>query len=317
MEVLRINFADFWQGFIKTDNYFYNLLSKTFTLEISDDPEILFHSCYGTDYLKYNCLRIFYSAENLSPDFTGSDFAMTFGYIDDPRHYRFPLYGIYIDKYRVGQSLQEPLTREKAVQTWNEKKKFCCMVVSNGLSKRRIDFFQALSAYQHVDSGGRYLNNVGGPIPDKLSFIRDYRFVLAFENSAAPGYTTEKILEPLIVSSIPLYWGNPLIGNDFNTKCFVNVSDFTSDEACIRKILEIESNPDLGIQLLMEPKFPGNKLPESVKDENVLEFLLPIIYNRKRHTPVAQTSWRTVHLLNRKKKIAGYYLHRLFKNPVR
>ena len=78
-----------------------------------------------------------------------------------------------------------------------------------------------MSSKEKVDSGGKFLNNVGGPVTDKLSFIKDYKFVISFENSSYPGYTTEKILEPMLVNSIPVYWGNPLVYNDFNYRTYI------------------------------------------------------------------------------------------------
>ena len=83
------------------------------------------------------------------------------------------------------------------------------------------------------------LNNVGGPVADKLAFISEYKFVIAFENSSYPGYTTEKILDPFLVCSIPVYWGNPLIENDFNKMAFLNYFDFDSESDLHQKMLEI------------------------------------------------------------------------------
>ena len=37
---------------------------------------------------------------------------------------------------------------------------------------------------------------------------------IAFENSSFPGYTTEKIFEPMLEGSIPIYWGNPRVDED-------------------------------------------------------------------------------------------------------
>ena len=88
------------------------------------------------------------------------------------------------------------------------------MLVSNPNSKERINFFNALSKVKKVDSGGRYLNNIGYVVEDKMALIKDYKFVFAFENSSFPGYTTEKILEPLIANCIPS------IGEPFNWKRF-------------------------------------------------------------------------------------------------
>ena len=53
-EIIKINFSDFWPGFVKEDNYFYNLLAKKYDVKISQNPEILFYSCYGNNYLNFN-----------------------------------------------------------------------------------------------------------------------------------------------------------------------------------------------------------------------------------------------------------------------
>ena len=35
-----------------------------------------------------------------------------------------------------------------------------------------IDFFHKLNEYKKVDSGGKYLNNIGKPVVDKMDFIK-------------------------------------------------------------------------------------------------------------------------------------------------
>jgi hypothetical protein len=115
------------------------------------------------------------------------------------------------------------LTAPKNIAAFKSKQKFCCMVVSNAHAKERIRFFEQLSKYKKVDSGGRFLNNIGRSIDEKMEFIKDYRFVISFENSSSPGYTTEKLIEPMLVNSVPIYWGDPEVGRYFNTKIFVNV----------------------------------------------------------------------------------------------
>ena len=64
--------------------------------------------------------------------------------------------------------------------------------------------FEALSWYQQVSSGGRYKNNIGGPVDDKLKFQRKHKFVIAFENTATPGYTTEKIIGAFAAGAVPI-----------------------------------------------------------------------------------------------------------------
>jgi hypothetical protein len=90
------------------------------------------------------------------------------------------------------------------------------------------ELFEALSKYKRVNSGGRWMNNVGGPVADKMTFDRRHKFSIACENSASPGYTTEKLVQAFAAKTIPIYWGDPLVSRVFNTKAFINVNDFAS-----------------------------------------------------------------------------------------
>ena len=315
--VLKINFSDFWQGFERENNYFFNLLSKSYDLIISSEPEILFYSCYGNEYLRYSCIRIFYTPENMRPDFSGCDFAMTFDYLENPRHFRLPLYILYIEQKKNLENLLVTYSEEQAIKIWESKTKFCCIVVSNSLAKKRIGFYNKLSKYKHVDSGGRYLNNINGPVADKLEFIKDYKFVIAFENSSRSGYTTEKIIEPFMVNSIPIYWGNPNIDSEFNLKRFINYSKAESDEAVIERILEIDGDRQKAINMLMQPCFAGNKLPNSLMEEKVFEFIKHIVDNKDTIHPIAKSLLRIKHSILLKRDIAKHFVFKKMKRNFR
>jgi hypothetical protein len=57
-----------------------------------------------------------------------------------------------------------------------------------------------------------FLNNAHGNYdPIKLCILRHHRFVLAYENSAAEDYITEKLLQALKAGSVPIYWGDPRV----------------------------------------------------------------------------------------------------------
>ena len=296
MEKLKIKFCDFWALFHPHSNYFYNLLCTAYDVELSDEPDLIIFSCYGNEHLKYKCIRIFYTAENMRHDFTGCDFAIGFDFINHPRYLRLPLYALYIDQHPGSMNkLIKEQTKEEALINWRSKTKFCCMVVSNATATKRINFFKKLSVYKHVDSGGLVLNNVGGPIPNKVDFIKDYRFVLAFENLARPGYTTEKILEPFITNSIPLYWGNPLIAKDFNPDSFLHLRDDISEEEFIKAILDIENDEAKAMALLMQPKFNGGKIPLDIDKKRTLMFFRKIIQVKDTLRPVGTTSWKYLH----------------------
>ena len=229
--------------------------------------------------------RIFYTGENKRPDFTTCDYAFSFDYRDSPYDYRLPVYVLCGDPRSLIKG--KDFDAEKIIK---EKTKFCNFVYSNRSAQKRIRFFQKLSRYKRVDSGGMVLNNIGGPVASKLDFIRDYKFTIAFENVSYPGYTTEKIFEPMMVHSLPIYWGNKLVHRDFNTTSFLNYHDFENEDALIERIIEIDNNDDLYRRYLSQPCFPGNAVPEFIQPENVLR-QFDFIFNNKK-LPVARRKRR-------------------------
>lgn len=308
--VIKIKFVDFWHGFIANDNFFYKLLNTKYQVELSESPDFIIYSCYGQEYLKFDCVKIFYTAENMRPDFTGCDYAISFDLIDHPRHYRLPLYALYIGLWGQTENILKKKTEEETKAEWQSKKKFCCMLVSNPNAKKRIKFFHKLSQVKQVDSGGRYLNNIGGPVTNKLEFIKQYKFVFAFENSSHPGYVTEKIIEPCFVGSIPIYWGNPKVDIDFNVRRFINYHDFRNEDELVEKIMEIDRSDDLAMQMITEPIFLNNEFPEWIREENVLSFFDKVIREMDTIVPVARTGRDKIHrfkLRQRKIRDRIYY----------
>ena len=263
---VKIAFTDFWhpntERAIRNDNPIYRLLSKRFDLQLSDHPDFLLYSCFGRKYLKYRCTRIFYTGENIRPDFRQCDFAFSFDYPITAKNYRLPLYKLYehFDEVKKkGQQLPDPGSQ-----------RFCNFVVSNRKAKERIEFFRLLQKYKKVDSAGSVLNNMGGRIGDKMDFLRRYKFTIAFENSSYPGYTTEKILDALIANTVPIYWGNPLVNRDFNPGCFINCHDFESFEEVVERVKEIDLDDDLYLAHLAAPVFrPDSEYP-NIRDSNIL-----------------------------------------------
>ena len=269
---IKIDFSDFWGGFDKTNNYFFNLLKEEFDVEISNNPDYLFFSVFGNQHQNYKCTKIFYTGENIAPPLGHYQWSFSFEYSDDPRNYRLPHYLLYDGYYE--------LVRDKIIEESMSNRKFCNFVASNGNCSERNTFVQQLSKYKKVDSGGRWMNNIGYVVGDKLKFQSEYKFSIAFENNAYrpqhPGYTTEKIMQPMTVNSIPIYWGNPLISKEFNTESFVNFYDFGYTGNMIEYIIELDNNNEKYLEKLKTPWFTNNIIPESNKIENIKSFLYKI-----------------------------------------
>jgi hypothetical protein len=268
-KTIKLDFVDFWPRFKKNNNYFFNLLGTKYNIEISSEPDFVIYSVFGQNYKKYKCTRIFYTGENIRPNFNRCDYAFTFDHMENnPRHYRLPLYGIYLKNTPELLVKTEGYNPEEILK---EKTEFCNFVYSNQKAKERIKFFHKLSKYKKVCSGGKVLNNVGGRVPDKLEFIRKFKFTIAFENSSYPGYTTEKLIHPMLMKSIPIYWGNPVVHYDFNPQSFINCNDYENDEAVIEKIIKLDQSDDLYLEYLNQPYFHKNIVNEYIRTENVLK----------------------------------------------
>lgn len=267
MQTIRIKFIDFWPGFKADDNYFYHLLSTRYNIVLSDDPEFAICSVFGKEFHNYGCTRILYSGENTRPNFQDYDYNFSFDHLEDPRHYRFPLYG-----FNLGMNPEKLLKHSVDVELiLQNKTKFCNFIYSNPKANKRIEFFHKLSKYKQIDSGGRVLNNIGRFVDDKLAFISSYKFTIAFENASYPGYTTEKIQEPMLADSLPIYWGNPLVHLDFNPGSFINCHDFPDDEAVIEHVIRLDQDDELYRQYLNEPCYHQNQVNGYIKPENVLQ----------------------------------------------
>lgn len=276
MKTIKINFYDFWPDFIKEDNFFINLLRQRYKIEISDQPEYSFYSTFGCEHRKAGGFKIYFTPEPVAPDYNYCDFSLSFEHNEGVRNLRLPLYVLY------GDMTSLMLPKPTVEKTLHEKTGFCCMVVSNPNSKKRLDFFEKLCKYKKVDSGGRHMNNIGGPVENKKEFIKKYKFTFAFENTIRDGYTTEKLVEPMWVHSMPIYWGNPSVNMEFNTKSFLYWNDFGSDEALIDRIVELDKDDTEYAKFYNQPYLHNNELNKWMNSNRVLEFLTEIFENTTR-----------------------------------
>ena len=256
MKKIKIDFVDFWDGFDKYNNFITDVLKTKYELIISEQPDYIFYSNFGFQHLNVSCVRIYFSGENIVPDFNICDYAIGFHEIEfEDRYLRYPLYMLYVSDFKLA------LNKHEHVQKDINSRKFCNFIYSNSkASIEREIFFNELSKYKDVDSGGKLFNNIGYYICDKIDFMKDYKFSIAFENSMTNGYITEKILHAFSAKTIPIYWGSPNISKYFNSKSFINAHDFKDFHDLIKKIILINDNQDTVRNYLLEPMFNDKQL---------------------------------------------------------
>ncbi len=283
MPPIKIKISDHCLAVPPASSYLYRQLRRRFNVELVDDPDYLFFTVFGYEHAspKYDhCVKIWFTGENFRPDFTKCDYAISFDHLpNEPRHLRLPQYLHYIDP--AGTLIKKP--GFDALAVLRSKSRFCNFVYSNPAAATRIKFFQKLSEYKQVDSGGSVLNNLGFRPPNKQTFLESYKFTIAFENARYPGYTTEKLVEPMLANSLPIYWGNPAVERDFNTRSFINCHDYDTFEEVIDEIIHLDSDDGRYIARMKEPWLINNTDSEYTQDDYSTMFF-ERVFSTPRHS---------------------------------
>ena len=271
---IKVKFVDFNEGATAVKVLLQHL-QEHYEVELSDSPDWVFFSVFGQEHLAYNdCVKIFFTGENQAPDFNLCDYAIGFEILQfADRYLRFPLWMIYPADFQQMQS--KHINPDISI-----KNDFCSFVYSNSnAAPARQQFYDALSAYKHINSGGRYLNNIGEPVKDKLAFQCKHKFAIAFENTSHPGYTTEKLVQAFAAQTIPIYWGDPAVADTFNTGSFINCHDFPDWESVVSRIREIDQDDKLWLKMMQTPALLD---PELVtKSTKHLDDFLQHIFNQE------------------------------------
>lgn len=254
MKRIKLKFLDCWGGHVPEEDLYYKLLSQWYDVELSEAPDYVIDEGLGHEHTdrKYDdCVKIVSIGENLSPDFNSFDYAIGFDPLSfGDRYLRMPLYAFYAEFAKLRDRTAFQPTREELLN-----RDFCSFVVTNGGrgDPLRTEFFHRLSKYKKVNSGGAYLNNVGGRVKDKNAFCARHKFNIAFENSVSPGYTTEKVMQPLTVHSVPIYYGNPDVGRDFREECLVRVKNREDVERAVEEIVYLDTHDEAYLEKVTAP----------------------------------------------------------------
>lgn len=268
-KTVKITFLDFWPGFDYKSMNFYRILCEKFDVIVvgnHSDADYVFFSCFGSSHwdVEEKCIKIFLTAENITPDFNVCDYAIGFDWLDfGDRYLRFS--NFYSPFYRKEIA---DLIEHRTLHNIPSKSEFCSFVVSNGYAAEfRVKLFEELCNYKKVNSGGRYLNNIGGPIEDKLSFEQKHKFSICCENSSHSGYTTEKLYQAFAARTIPIYWGDPNVERVFNPDSFINCNKYDCIEDIVNTIKNIDNDDALYFKMINAPVYINN-------EENSYDFQL-------------------------------------------
>jgi hypothetical protein len=139
------------------------------------------------------------------------------------------------DMATVGQATRRYILTPSLTRTWSVKKTYddlhrnqvkdkirrLSWVTSNLASleghRYRLNFLERLRKNTQFDLFGRGFN----PIADKWDGLAPYRYSIAFENTRAPLYFTEKLMDCFVAETMPIYFGCPEIAEYFPAESMI------------------------------------------------------------------------------------------------
>lgn len=266
---------------------FTSLLADKFNFEWNEEnPEyvvasevIYYQKSYEKKFKKYlenkDIILISYFGECISPDMNLFDYACVFdrGMAYNDRIFRVPTLLRY--KNSIFSNISE---KEQMI-----KNKFCNFMYANPEAPESRDkLFYCLNKYKKVDSLGPHLNNMGNQITrytDNWAYQSiverlPYKFSIAAENAWKTGYITEKILCCIQADTIPIYWGDPTIGQEFNEKRFINCHKYQNFDEVLHVVQQIDENEELWDAMITQPlQTPEQVQKDNIETQNFVEFL--------------------------------------------
>ncbi len=115
----------------------------------------------------------------------------------------------------------------------------------------RTGYAAELMKYVKIDSYGTVLNNKTLSDNDRVKgmpydVVGRYKFALAFENSIAHDYVSDKFFKVLIAGTVPVYLGTETVaelapGDD----CYIDAGDFASPRELARHLNHLNENDDV------------------------------------------------------------------------
>lgn len=145
---------------------------------------------------------------------------------------------------------------------------FCSFIVSNPKCETRNNLFYLLNKYKPVNSMGRFANNIGQMIQypywssQYFDLLSNHKFMICCENTKMETYSTEKIVNPYLGRTIPIYWGSHNIKNIFNPDSMLFLEDETDESftKLINKVMELDNDDQKYLEFINRPIFSKDNI---------------------------------------------------------
>ena len=266
---LKIFLHGFWSE-IKDFNYNYlqEMCEIAFRrrCEFSGDPEsgdIIIQSVFTDDHdiLKKFKYKIFLTGENYKNENASLYDVLLAGEHTRDKYVAFPHFLLHLPPAEM-----ENLN---SASTWSPRQEIpvddVLVIISNPGGATRNKFLTELDKHFNVTYAGPYKNNTGGRLkhsqhsPEYKKYVGRFKFIITMENSEAPHYVTEKIMQGMSSQIVPIYWGASEASQYFNKDRFIQLHD--SSDASIRDVIDrmkdLVQSPNKWLEMVNRPVFTG------------------------------------------------------------
>ncbi len=166
------------------------------------------------------------------------------------------------------------------------------------LHDNRIDFLALLGTQDKIDVFGRGWENIGnlpvvqaekikgisnifkGTCENKHELLSNYKFTIAYENTAYPGYVTEKIVDAIVSGSIPVYMGAPDILEQLPADTFIDARELGSVEAIATRMEEMTESEAIKM-IAAGQRYLQTSLAQRYTYEGYADWVVSLISGKK------------------------------------
>ncbi len=274
---LKIYLHGFWPNVhSSTKDFFAKICKAAFNNECiygdENNSDIIIQSVFteDRDILNKFKYRIFYTGENHKSENPNLYDVCLAGEHTEGKYISVPLFLLYLQ-----QSDIEALNTIHTKKRNDVPEKDVLVIISNPGGGVRNKFLDELEKHFTITYAGRYKNNIGGPLeykqnsPEFKNYIRQFKFIISMENSEAPHYLTEKILQGFSSQIVPVYWGASAASEYFNKERFIQLENGEDDtiQYVIGRMKELIENPGKWLETVNKHVFARGKLdygPEEI-----------------------------------------------------
>lgn len=250
------------------DMILQNIKDYKLTKSLTNCNIIISHILNGPERYNDNAINIIISGESRDPKHTYDISIGTPAKFNSGTHIYFPY--LYASLYEHKKSTN--------YSDYTNTRKFFCAFMYSASHKHRIELFKLVNNYKNVYAIGSCCHNhdIGANrfkndkdctwLDEAVNIYTDYKFVLAIENKNIKGYFTEKIINPLIAGSLPIYWGTSDIFEYVNKERVIYAPDYT-DEELVDIIKKIDNNDNLSNEIVSKDIFLKDKTPNDMEQK--------------------------------------------------